>query len=308
MAENLMTELEELAELYYSKGDYTRKGSTYLGSYARLMNERRFDKLRILELGVFSGASLLIWRDYLPNATIVGIDISEPPERILNLDRIHFIQGSQDDPEILRKAANLVGGQFDIIIDDASHIGYLTKRSLHYLFPLYLVPGGWYIIEDFGTAFIPEYPDGETYKEPAWNDAVPGMREFQSSQQGMVGVIKQLIDHQMQELMTGSRSFLSMDRMTIETNIVFVEKSKQAAAPWPGPIPDVVLSSVENPAQNNAAANSEAIEIASAQIEKMKEEVDNQALRIVALEGVVAQLRFALAPFLWLRRTLKRLL
>ena len=308
MAENLMTELEELAELYYSKGDYTRKGSTYLGSYARLMNERRFDKLRILELGVFSGASLLIWRDYLPNATIVGIDISEPPERILNLDRIHFIQGSQDDPEILRKAANLVGGQFDIIIDDASHIGYLTTRSLHYLFPLYLVPGGWYIIEDFGTAFIPEYPDGETYKEPAWNDAVPGMREFQSSQQGMVGVIKQLIDHQMQELMTGSRSFLSMDRMTIETNIVFVEKSKQAAAPWPGPIPDVVLSSVENPVQNNAAANSEAIEIASAQIDKMKEEVDNQALRIVALEGVVAQLRFALAPFLWLRRTLKRLL
>jgi methylase of polypeptide subunit release factors len=40
------------------------------------MNERRFDKPRILELGVFSGASLLIWRDYLPNATILGIDIS----------------------------------------------------------------------------------------------------------------------------------------------------------------------------------------------------------------------------------------
>jgi len=62
MAEKLLTELETLAERYYSKGDYTSKGPTYLSSYARLMNERRFDKLRILELGVFSGASLLIWR------------------------------------------------------------------------------------------------------------------------------------------------------------------------------------------------------------------------------------------------------
>lgn len=76
MAENLLTELEKLAKRYYSKGDYTRKGPTYRNSYARLMNERRFDKPRILELGVFSGASLLIWRDYLPNATILGIDIS----------------------------------------------------------------------------------------------------------------------------------------------------------------------------------------------------------------------------------------
>lgn len=132
--------LEALAERHYAAGDFTRKGPSYLRSYARLLDPRRLDNLAILELGVSSGASLLCWRDYLPKATIVGIDIAEPPARILGLDRLHFIQGSQDDPKVLERAAKIVGGAFDIIVDDASHIGYLTKRSLHYLFPRGLKP------------------------------------------------------------------------------------------------------------------------------------------------------------------------
>ena len=315
MAEQLLPELDELAERYYPKGDYTRKGPTYLTSYARLLSNRRMDELRILELGVFSGASLLIWRDYLPNATIVGIDIAQAPERILNLERVHFLRGSQDDPEILRKAASLVGGQFDIIIDDASHIGYLTKRSLHYLFPFFLVPGGWYIIEDFGTAFIPEYPDGATYQEPAWDDAVPSMREFRSSQSGMVGFIKQLIDHLMQELMTGGRSFISMDRLIVETNIVFIEKSKQSGAPWPGPIPDfapdlssaeTAISEASGPSLQELTEQLTAVQIALTDCQVLKEEIVGQAQRLATLERMASQWRSALTPVLWLRRLLKR--
>jgi|SRR5664279_3665289 len=129
-------DLNMLADQYYSPSDGTRKGASYMRSYARLLEHRRQEALRILELGVFSGASLLIWRDYLPHAQIVGVDISDPPSRILNLDRVHFVQGSQYDPIILERAAALAGGKFDLILDDASHIGYLTKRSFQYLFPL----------------------------------------------------------------------------------------------------------------------------------------------------------------------------
>ena len=148
--------LETLAERYYAAGDGTRKAPSYLREYESLLAHRRDAPLRLLEIGVSSGASMLIWRDYLPRATIVGIDIADPPPRIRGQERIHFIQGSQDDPETLDRAGEAAGGRFDLIIDDASHIGYLTKRSFHHLFPRWLMPGGVYVIEDFGTGFMPD--------------------------------------------------------------------------------------------------------------------------------------------------------
>lgn len=235
MTDTDLPSLETLADRYYDAGDKTRKGWTYFRSYTRLLEARRNEPLRVLELGVFSGASLLSWRDYLPRATIVGIDIMDPPDRVIGQDRIHVLQGSQDDPALLDRAAAVAGGAFDLIVDDASHIGYLTKRSLHYLFPRRLVPGGWYVIEDFGTGYLGAYPDGRDFAVPDCNDAVPGATEFRSSQHGMVGVVKQLVDLLMQELMTGVRSHLSIERIIIETNIVFIEKSLQPGGPLPDP-------------------------------------------------------------------------
>jgi len=76
-------ELGAIADRHY-RADGTRKAPTYLREYERLLHGQRDASLRILELGVASGASLLMWRDYLPNATIVGIDINDPPPRIIN--------------------------------------------------------------------------------------------------------------------------------------------------------------------------------------------------------------------------------
>lgn len=224
--------LNELAERHYAPGDATRKGESYMRAYADLLGARRMQELRVLELGISSGASLLIWRDFLPRATIVGVDIAEPPERVKNQERIHVLLGSQDDPAVLDRAAEMAGGAFDLIVDDASHVGYLTKRSLLYLFPRWLKPGGCYVIEDFGTGFIPAYPDGAPYQEMPWDDAVEETRIFASSQNGMVGVVKQLIEPMMQSLMLGSQPFLRIQRLTIETNIVFIEKAQE-----PGPLP-----------------------------------------------------------------------
>ena len=182
-----------------------------------------------MELGVASGASLLIWRDYLPNATIVGVDVIEPPPCIVGQDRIHFIRGSQDDQAVLDRAGMIAGGPFDLIVDDASHIGYLTKRAFCYLFPLWLKPGGHYVIEDFGTGMLPAYPDGEAFIEPALDDARPDTLLFKSHQSGMVGLVKQLIDYMMKELITGARSQFAIERMNILVNVVFIQKSESLA-------------------------------------------------------------------------------
>jgi hypothetical protein len=221
--------LNAIAERYYVESG-TRKPISYWIEYGILVRDRVSAPLRLLELGVASGASLLVWRDFLPNATIVGVDVSECPDRLVGLERIHFIRGSQDDPAILDQAAQSAGGTFDIIIDDASHIGYLTKRSCQHHFPRWLAPGGHYAIEDFGTSFLPEYPDGATFTAPPEEDATPGGKIFRSHEFGMAGFIKQLQDHMMQELMTGVRSRYAIERMIIRTNLAILEKAASADA------------------------------------------------------------------------------
>jgi|GEM_PF-2322070 len=284
MTDDRLPSLEDLAKKYYAADDLTRKSPTYLRSYERILEHRRQDRLSILELGIASGASLLSWHDYLPNATIVGIDIDEAPARVRNLDRVHIIQGSQDDPRVLDRAGALVGGGFDLIVDDASHIGYLTKRSLTYLFPRLLVPGGWYAIEDFGTGYLPDYADGQRWTGPIWSDAVPGNALFRSSQYGMVGVVKQLVDHLMQELTVGTRPYLAIERLVIETNIAFIEKSLKpgASAPEEGAI---------HPA-----------DIRPAELAELATLVKLQGKRLADLERVLDRVRRFLAPALWLRR------
>ena len=229
-------DLVALADRYYA-GDGNRKGPNYLAEYARLFEGIREQELKILELGVFAGASLMIWRDYLPRATIVGIDINEMPPAIAGDRRIHFLRGSQDDPAVLDAAVREAGGAFDIIIDDASHIGWLTKRSLGYLFPRWLKPGGWYVIEDIGTAYLPEYPDGRAYQPPPWDDAAAETREYESHRFGLMGLVKQLADHMMQELMTGVRPVLDIDRMTLLVNIAFIHKAERPPLGPPPPMP-----------------------------------------------------------------------
>ena len=277
-----LEQLAELAERYYAAGDATRKPLSYLAAYARLFEGRRDAALRILELGVSSGASVLIWRDYLPRAIIVGVDLSEAPASLEGQERIHFVRGSQDDPEILDRAARVAGGEFDLIIDDASHIGYLTKRSFIYLFPRWLARGGWYVIEDLGTAFMPEYPDGESYQTPAWEDAVPGAVVFEGHQHGMLGVVKQLIDHMMQELSTGVRSYLPVDSITIEPNIAFIRKSREPGSAWPKTLP-----SGHTPSRIDVAAS----------ISEIREELARQNGQIQDMAKVLGRVVGLLRPF-----------
>ncbi|MFM8985702.1 MAG: hypothetical protein ACKONH_06550 [Planctomycetia bacterium] len=52
------------------------------------------------------------------------------------------------------------GGPFDLIFDDAPHVGHLPKLAASSLFRLWLNPGGMYVIEHGGTGYLFEAPDG----------------------------------------------------------------------------------------------------------------------------------------------------
>jgi cephalosporin hydroxylase len=141
MQNDFGVELNALADRYYGAGEPEKKPPIYFAEYDRLFSQIRAKPIRLLELGVRSGASMLVWRDYFPTATIVGLDIDECPPIFPKEERFHFIQGSQDDHSALDDAVRVAGGPFDIIIDDASHVGHITARSFAHLFPRGLKDG-----------------------------------------------------------------------------------------------------------------------------------------------------------------------
>jgi len=161
----------------------------YLEAYETLFTERRNEPLRVLELGVHKGGSINAWSDYFPNAVIVGVDINKKPESFPLLERVHFIQGRQEDPAVLASAVAF--GPFDLIIDDAAHLGRLAKASFNQLYDEHLKTSGAYVLEDWAAALVmPKWPDAIPRKDIGDTDV-----DFPSYDGGMVGFLKQLIDH-----------------------------------------------------------------------------------------------------------------
>src|SRR5262245_27532984 len=132
----------------------------YLAVYDPILAPIVDAPISLLELGIYHGGSMELWRDYFPHGTIVGID-KDLPHDVITGDRIHTFQGDQGDPRFLSEVAHRAAPRgFDVIIDDASHIAALTLASFWPLFDTHLKPGGLYVIEDWGTGYWPDWPDG----------------------------------------------------------------------------------------------------------------------------------------------------
>lgn len=107
---------------------------------------------RFLEIGIYRGASLELWRRFLPSETvIVGIDIDESCRRFEDPARNVFCRiGSQADPAFLRRVVEEFG-PFDAILDDGSHRSPDMIASFGCLFLDGLTESGVYLVEDTHT-------------------------------------------------------------------------------------------------------------------------------------------------------------
>jgi hypothetical protein len=126
--------------------------------------EKYFDRniTNFLEIGVYYGSSIMMWRDYFTHAIIHGMDTFighqgngttfADADRFYNqcqrerIDRVILHKSDQSKVEDLQnfvKSSTL----FDIILDDASHLMYDQQITFKQLFPL-VKSGGYYVIED----------------------------------------------------------------------------------------------------------------------------------------------------------------
>ena len=137
-------------------------GHSYGASYDRWLRPLRYQRIRMLEIGIggytssFGGRSLLAWRAYFPFAIIVGCDLRSKLQ--LAGWGVKIRQVDQSSSEQLRRLA-VAEGPFEVIIDDGSHANGHQILTFKTLFE-HLLDGGIYVVEDTQTSYWSHEPDG----------------------------------------------------------------------------------------------------------------------------------------------------
>lgn len=134
------------------------KWSHYFEIYDRHFSRFRDKEINILEVGVFHGGSLRMWKNYFgAKARIYGIDIN-PLCKQLEEEKITIFIGSQSDRKFLQEVAAAIQS-IDILIDDGGH--YMSQQIITYeeLFP-HISDKGVYLCEDLHTSYQIKFGGG----------------------------------------------------------------------------------------------------------------------------------------------------
>ena len=174
--------LNILCDKYGSDKGETKKGGhpypwpshTYTDVYEILFQPRRNDVKSLIECGVgtnnpdlpssmgingIPGASLRVWRDYFPDANIIGLDIDK--DILFEEERIKTYYCDQTSAESIQnfiESADLKPQSVDVIIDDALHEFQAGVCLLENLYK-YLARDGYYIIEDVCLVDFSKYKE-----------------------------------------------------------------------------------------------------------------------------------------------------
>jgi hypothetical protein len=215
--------MQSIDEIVAATGAW--KPPLYLPVYAEFFEPIRALPLTVLELGIHEGGSLRAWAAYFPNARIAGIDQAVPA--LDAGDRVRMFAGDQADCRLLsRVATEMAPDGFDVIIDDCSHIGSLSKVSFWHLFENHLKPGALYCVEDWATGYSPTWPDGRQLRaEPDSEDRMP------SHDAGMVGFIKQLVDELNAHMVTPDQRISKFASMTLHAGLCIIKKAGGSIRP-----------------------------------------------------------------------------
>jgi 8-demethyl-8-alpha-L-rhamnosyltetracenomycin-C 2'-O-methyltransferase len=150
--------LDALATLWGTDKAPAHHGYTQF--YGRHLRKRRRAIRSVLEIGIggyddtsHGGHSLFMWRSYFPRATIYGVDIFD--KHLAGDSRIITLRADQSEAESLKRVLRICP-EFDLIVDDGSHIPSDVASSFDVLFPA-LAPNGLYAIEDLAMAYNPAY-------------------------------------------------------------------------------------------------------------------------------------------------------
>ena len=130
----------------------------YFEIYDRHFSKYRGKNITVLEIGVWKGGSLQMWKEYFgPNAKIYGIDI-EPYCKSFESENVEVFIGSQTDVNFLSSVIEKIG-PIDIVIDDGGHTMEQQIISFESLYPA-IKDDGTYLCEDLHTSYWSSHGGG----------------------------------------------------------------------------------------------------------------------------------------------------
>jgi len=130
----------------------------YLDVYPRILRGWSGRNLNFLEIGVYKGGSLDLWKGFFGDqAKLTFIDI-DPACKALEIPGTHIEIGDQSDAAFLTDLATR-RGPFDLIIDDGGHKMNQQLISFKTLWQ-HLADGGLYVVEDTHTSYWPGFGGG----------------------------------------------------------------------------------------------------------------------------------------------------
>jgi hypothetical protein len=122
----------------------------YFSIYHRHLAKFVGHEVHVLEIGIYSGGSLPMWRSYFgPGCQVYGVDV-EPACAAHEQDGIRVFIGDQADPKFWERFLSDVP-RVDVVIDDGGHKASQQIESIRSLLPR-MAMGGVYICEDINMA------------------------------------------------------------------------------------------------------------------------------------------------------------
>lgn len=137
----------------------TRHCHPYTLFYDSLFKSKRNEVLTIGELGILDGASLRMWRDYFPNASLYGFEYNtDLIKKFMDNDtneRVTLTTIDVTNKDSIIQSFRNIGVQYDIIIEDTTHQFEDQIRVIENMYS-YVKPGGVLIIEDIFKSYNEE--------------------------------------------------------------------------------------------------------------------------------------------------------
>ena len=160
---NNSSELCEIGKKYDTDKSSQRNNVTdnrhchpYTLFYDGLFRNKKDSTLKIAELGILDGASLLMWKEYFTNSEIYGFeynnDLITHFKQNFNNDRITLANIDVTNKDNIVNAFSKLNILYDIIIEDTTHQFEDQIRVIENTYQ-YLKPGGILIIEDIFKSY-----------------------------------------------------------------------------------------------------------------------------------------------------------
>jgi hypothetical protein len=118
----------------HTEGQGIWKWRHYFEIYHRHFSRFVGKEVHVLEIGVYSGGSLAMWKHYCgPQSKIYGVDI-EAACKAYEDAQVKILIGDQADPSFWKKVIREVP-QLDIVIDDGGHQAHQQIATMEALLP-----------------------------------------------------------------------------------------------------------------------------------------------------------------------------